>query len=177
MSRHSKFLSLILRHKPEEAGLTLDPQGWAEVQAVLKGCRAAGRPMTRDMLVTLVASSDKQRFTFSEDGRWIRAAQGHSVPVDLGLAPQTPPPMLYHGTARSSLDAIFSEGLTPQGRAQVHLSFDPETARLVGQRHGCPVVLTVATGRMQAEGHVFFCADNGVWLTDRVPRLFLGFHS
>lgn len=175
MPRQSKFLSLILRHKPEEAGLTLNARGWAPVSAVLKGCRAAGRPMTRAELDDLVASNDKKRFTLSQDGQWIRAAQGHSVPVDLGLSPIDPPGTLYHGTARTSLDAIFAGGLTPQRRAQVHLSSDLDTARTVGQRHGKPVVLRVDSARMHKDGFVFFRADNGVWLADHVPSAYLGF--
>ncbi len=175
MSKQSKFLSLVLRHKPEEAGLTLDPQGWVNIDTLLRGLKRAGRAMSRDELEALVADSDKKRFTISEDGKRIRAAQGHSVAVDLGLAPVTPPEHLYHGTASANLDAIFREGLKPGKRQKVHLSPDPETAERVGQRHGKPTVLRVETGRMATDGHLFWRADNGVWLTDHVPKDYLAF--
>lgn len=175
MSRDSKMLSRILRHTPEEIGLTLDAQGWAPVAELLRGLKKAGLPMTRAALLEVVAQNDKQRFTLSPDGTCIRAAQGHSVQVDLGLDPEEPPETLYHGTARTTLDAIFVEGLRPGRRRQVHLSSDRETAERVGGRHGRPVVLCVAALRMHREGHVFSRADNGVWLVDHVPSGYLGF--
>lgn len=175
MSRQSKFLSLVLRHKPEEIDLTLDSQGWARIDDLLKALKKAGRGMTRADLDILVADNDKKRFTFSEDGRRIRAAQGHSIPIDLNLTPTQPPEFLYHGTASSSLDSIFANGLVPGKRQHVHLSLDPQTATRVGQRHGKPVVLRINTGQMANDGHVFLKADNGVWLTAHVPSTYLGF--
>lgn len=171
----SKRLSLVLRHAPESIGLTLDSQGWASVSELLVRLKAAGAPMTPEQLREVVETNDKKRFTLSEDGSRIRAAQGHSVEVDLGLEAKAPPAILYHGTARSSLDSIFAGGLKPGSRRQVHLSLDVETARRVGGRHGKPVVLVVAAGEMQAAGFAFQQADNGVWLTDHVPPGFLSF--
>ncbi len=175
MSRESKFLSLVLRHKPEEIGLQLDKHGWVLVDELLRKLKKANRKLSRDELFQLVESSDKKRFTLSEDGSRIRAAQGHSVDVDLGLEPRRPPDELYHGTASANLDAIFSDGLNSGSRRQVHLSTNPETAERVGQRHGKPVVLRVEAKRMFDDGFEFFCADNGVWLTDKVPASYLGF--
>ena len=175
MSRHSKFLTLVLRHHPEVAGITLDSQGWVDVDQLLKGIKAAGRPMDRDDLFNLVRDSDKKRFTLSEDKKRIRAAQGHSIPVDLALLPTTPPDHLFHGTARASLDSIFATGLNPGKRLQVHLSPDVETALKVGQRHGRPVVMWVNTKQMHEDGHIFTQADNGVWMTDHVPAVYLSF--
>jgi len=175
MSRSSRFLSLVLRHKPEEAGITLDPQGWVRIDALLRGMKKAGRSMTRAELDALVAESDKKRFTISEDNTRIRAAQGHSVEVDLALDPVTPPDTLFHGTASASLDAIFEAGLNPGKRRQVHLSPDYETALTVGRRHGRPTVLRVDTAKMASDGFAFYRADNGVWLTDHVPARYLGF--
>lgn len=175
MSRESKFLSRILRHEPELVGLTLGAGGWVLVDDLLRGMKRAGHPLKRDALGVLVADSDKRRFTLSEDGRRIRAAQGHSVAVELDLPPATPPEELFHGTAAASLDAIWAEGLKPGKRQHVHLSSDPETATRVGQRHGRPVVLKIATGKMHADGHTFWQADNGVWLTDHVAPAYLSF--
>src|SRR5205085_6970174 len=127
---------------------------------------AAGTQFGREDLLHVVATSDKKRFSLSNDGQRIRAAQGHSVTVELGLSPQEPPPVLYHGTATRFVDSILSEGLKPQNRQQVHLSIDETTARRVGQRHGKPVILKIEARRMYAEGFKFFLADNGVWLTD-----------
>ncbi len=177
MSRTSKLLSRVLRHTPEDAGLTLGPGGWVEVDALLRGLKRAGHALTRPELESIVAENDKSRFTLSQDGQRIRAAQGHSVPVDLELTPVPPPPTLFHGTARASLDAIFAQGLNPGRRQHVHLSADAVTAERVGARHGKPVVLTVHAHAMHADGHTFWHADNGVWLTTQVPARYLGFHG
>jgi putative RNA 2'-phosphotransferase len=174
MSRESKFLSLVLRHKPEEIGLQLDQRGWVRIDDLLRKLKKANRKLSRDELIQLVENNDKKRFTLSEDGLRIRAAQGHSVNVDLGLEPQCPPDELYHGTASANLDAIFSGGLNPGRRHQVHLSLDSDTVERVGQRHGKPVVLRVEARRMFEDGFLFYCADNGVWLTDKVPADYLG---
>lgn len=135
--------------------------------------RAAGTSFSRQELHDVVANNDKKRYSLSEDGRHIRAAQGHSIAVELGLEPREPPSVLYHGTATRFLDAILSEGLKPQSRRQVHLSSDEATAQRVGRRHGKPVVLEVDALRMHQRGFGFFLAENGVWLTDRVPQEFL----
>jgi putative RNA 2'-phosphotransferase len=169
----SKFLSYVLRHAPESIGLSLDANGWADVRELLTRARKAGRHIELATLQEVVSTNDKQRFTLSEDGLRIRAAQGHSITIDLALVPSEPPPLLYHGTARRNLDAIFAEGLKPGRRQQVHLSLDPETARKVGQRHGKPTVLTVDAAAMHRDGHALFRADNGVWLTDGVPPRYL----
>lgn len=169
----SKFLSFVLRHKPDEIGLTLSADGWANVDELVVKAIAAGTAFDRADLLCVVASSDKKRFSLSPDGGSIRAAQGHSVSVELGLAPEAPPSILYHGTATRFVDAILSEGLKPQARQQVHLSSDKATAERVGQRHGKPHIFKVDAGGMHAKGFKFFRADNGVWLTDRVPPEFL----
>ena len=169
----SKFLSLVLRHQPEVADLELDPQGWVAIEELITKSTKVGTRFTRAELLAVVESSDKKRFTVSEDGTRIRAAQGHSIAVELGLAPSEPPPTLFHGTATRFLDAIFAQGLTPKSRQQVHLSADAATAERVGQRHGKPAVLHVDALRMHQQGYAFFRADNGVWLTDHVPAMYL----
>ncbi len=171
--RLSKFLSFVLRHEPQSVGLKLDPQGWASIDDLIAKGNAGGPRFSREELAHVVETSDKKRFSISADGLHIRAAQGHSVAVDLGLAPATPPTMLYHGTARRFLDSIMSRGLEPGRRQQVHLSIDTVTARRVGRRHGEPVILGVEASAMHAHGLAFFLADNGVWLTDHVPAEFL----
>lgn len=173
----SKFLSLILRHQPDVAGLTLDDAGWVDIDALLAGCARAGSPVTRDELDTIIRQNDKQRFAVSEDGRRIRASQGHSVQVDLGYEPAEPPAELYHGTAERVVPAIRREGLLRQARHHVHLSETAETARAVGQRHGRPVVIVVDAARMRTDGHVFFRSANGVWLVEHVPVAYLRFPS
>src|SRR5690606_20981728 len=175
MSKTSKFLSRILRHEPELAGLTLGPGGWVPVADLLRRLRRAGYRITPVELHCIVATNDKQRFTLSSDGQRIRAAQGHSIAVDLNLEPIKPPDTLFHGTARASLDAIFRDGLKPGRRRHVHLSPDHATAMKVGARHGRPVVLRVDTTTMHADGHLFYRSDNGVWLANHVPPEYLGF--
>ena len=169
----SKFLRLVLRHKPDAIGLTLDPQGWATIDVLIAKSAAAGTRFNRADLLHVVLTSDKKRFSVAPDGEHIRAAQGHSVEVELGLPPQEPPAILYHGTATRFLDSIFAQGLKPQGRQQVHLSADQVTAHRVGQRHGKAAILTVDAHRMHTMGIKFYLAENGVWLTDQVPAEFL----
>lgn len=169
----NKFLSYILRHHPERINLNLDPEGWASVDELLWALGQHGRDVSLEQLVEVVANDDKSRFTLSEDRQHIRAAQGHSVGISLGLKPQRPPPVLFHGTARSSLSAIMSDGLRPGRRNHVHLSLNMETARAVGRRHGSPVVISVDARRMAENGIEFLCSDNSVWLTEYVPGAYL----
>lgn len=169
----SKYLSKILRHQPERIGLKLDAQGWANIDELLRLLAQRGSALTRAELEAVVRDNDKQRFKISPDGQRIRASQGHSIAVDLGLPPMPPPNTLFHGTATHNMAAIFAKGLLPGRRRHVHLSRDFATAVRVGSRHGEAVVLAVASGAMHAAGHPFFVADNGVWLTAHVPPQFL----
>lgn len=171
--RLSKFLSLVLRHDPGTLGITLDSNGWVAVDELLSAAARAGKTITREQLDEVVATNDKKRFAFSPDGTRIRASQGHSVEVDLGLDPVEPPERLFHGTATRSVESIRAEGLVRQSRQHVHLSPDEETATRVGQRHGKPVVLIVRSGQMHRDGHAFYRSDNGVWLTASVPPEYL----
>lgn len=173
--RVSKFLSLVLRHKPEHVGLRLDYAAWAQVDELLACSDRAGLTLTRELVAEVVESSDKQRFTMTADGARIRANQGHSIDVDLGLGATVPPEVLFHGTARRSLEGIRALGLVSRSRQHVHLSLDEPTAVAVGRRHGKPVVLRIAAGKMHEAGHEFYRSKNGVWLTDRVPVEFIGF--
>jgi putative RNA 2'-phosphotransferase len=169
----SKFLSLVLRHEPGLIGITLDTAGWVSVDELLRACGDYGQPLTLEALRALVEGSDKRRFSFSEDGRRIRANQGHSVPVELGYSPASPPAILYHGTVEKFLLSIMEEGLKRGARHHVHLSPDEETALKVGARRGKPLVLKVESGKMHADGYDFFISTNGVWLTEHVPTKYL----
>ncbi|MFI7005710.1 RNA 2'-phosphotransferase [Streptomyces sp. NPDC050145] len=169
----SKYLSRHLRHRPDRIGLTPDDAGWVEIETLLAAAAAHGFPFTRAELDRVVAENDKRRFTI--DGTRIRANQGHTIAVDLGLEPAEPPAYLYHGTVPRFLDAIRAEGLRPMARHDVHLSADRETATRVGARRGRPVVLSVDAGAMHRDGHVFRVSANGVWLTAAVPPRYLRF--
>ena len=171
----SKFLSLVLRHEPQAIGITLDEEGWVDVGDLLRACERHGRPITRLQLNETVATNDKQRFAFSIDGSRIRANQGHSVHVDLGLTPREPPELLYHGTVSKVLESIRCQGLQRGHRHHVHLSNDERTASMIGQRRGKPVILVIEANRMFREGYPFYQSENGVWLTDSVPVTYLRF--
>ena len=172
--RTSKFLSLVLRHDPGSVGLVLDPAGWVAVDELLGAAARAGVAIDRATLERVVRENDKQRFALSPDGARIRASQGHSVPVELGLTPSEPPETLFHGTAARNVPAILLEGLRPGQRTHVHLSTDEATARTVGRRHGGPTaVLRVAAGAMHRAGHEFVRSENGVWLAKAVPGEFI----
>ena len=166
LTQTSKFLSYVLRHKPDAIGLELDSEGWVAIDELIS---KANVPITEELLKEVVITNDKQRFAISKDGKRIRANQGHSVKVDLQLKSQQPPDILYHGTASRFLDDILKEGLKPKQRQHVHLSSDTDTAIAVGQRYGEPVVLTVNARKMYQQGYKFFLSKNNVWLTESVP--------
>lgn len=169
----SKFISLILRHRPEVVGISLDKHGWADVEKLLTGMNKTGTSIDMQILEKIVAEDDKQRFSFNEDRTLIRANQGHSIPVDVELEKRIPPAILYHGTGEKYIASINEHGLIPKSRLYVHLSKDYETAVKVGSRHGKPVVYEVETGKMAADGYDFFLSVNGVWLVKSVPAEFL----
>ncbi len=171
----SRFLSLILRHKPEEIGIRLDAHGWVEVKTLLQALQKHGRTIDRQKLEEIVAENNKQRFAFDETGTRIRANQGHSVAIDLDLPASVPPDYLFHGTAESFISSIQKTGLQKQTRQHVHLSTNRDTATQVGSRHGKPCILVVRAGKMQEAGFQFYISDNGVWLTDHVPVEFIDF--
>jgi putative RNA 2'-phosphotransferase len=173
VTRASKFLAYVLRHDPAFIGLTLGDGGWIPVDELLKAAAQHGKRLDAAAIDAVLAAPGKKRYEV-RDGL-IRAAQGHSVAVDLGLDPVQPPPVLYHGTVARFLDGIFADGLRPGSRTHVHLSADTQTATTVGARRGKPVVLSVDGAAMNADGHEFFQASNGVWLTSHVPPAFLSF--
>jgi putative RNA 2'-phosphotransferase len=169
----SKFISRVLRHQPDKYGLALDEHGWAQIDDLIAVANRAGVPLTHAALQQVVEQNDKQRFAISDDGRAIRARQGHSVSVDLELLPIEPPEQLYHGTAERFVSSILAQGLLRRSRQHVHLSADLLTALKVGQRHGKPAVFTVASGVMHRDGIRFYRSENGVWLVDAVPVAYL----
>jgi putative RNA 2'-phosphotransferase len=169
----SKRMSKALRHQPERIGLRLDAAGWVDVEDLLRALSTPERPVTHEMLDEVVLRNDKRRFALDDTGTRIRASQGHSVQVDLGLTPLPPPDVLFHGTVDRFLDAIRREGLRPMLRHHVHLSADHETAMRVGARRGRPVVLSVDAAGLAATGQPFHCSANGVWLVAHVPPEYL----
>ncbi|MFD2231225.1 RNA 2'-phosphotransferase [Alkalimarinus sediminis] len=175
LNKTSKFLSFVLRHKPEAIDLTLDDNGWANIDELISKGNDSGEAsnLSRELIQEVVDTSDKKRFIISGDGRSIRANQGHSIQVDLQLKPMTPPELLYHGTATRFLDSILEEGLKPQERQHVHLSTDIETATAVGQRYGKPVILTIKALLMHEQGFQFYLSENSVWLTESIPNIYI----
>jgi putative RNA 2'-phosphotransferase len=172
----SKFLSYVLRHKPETIGIVLDNNGYVEVGAFLEALRTNGwSTFTKDDLDRVVKTNNKKRFAYSSDGLSIRASQGHSIQVDLNLDPQDPPEFLYHGTVDKFLSDIKQEGLNRRSRHDVHLSEDKATATNVGSRRGKPIILTIQAMRMHRAGYSFYKSANGVWLTNEVPSKFIVF--
>jgi putative RNA 2'-phosphotransferase len=173
--RLSKFLSLVLRHEPQVIGLSVDDAGWVVITELLEAANASGTKLDFDLLLRVVHENDKQRFAISPDGKSIRANQGHSIHVDLGLTPTEPPATLYHGTVATFLDGIRAKGLLPGSRRHVHLSADSFTAEIVGKRRGEPVILLIDAERMANDAIHFFLSQNGVWLTAHVPVGYIEF--
>ena len=164
-----KFISLILRHKPGTIGITLDSEGWADVDALINGINAAGHSIDTETLERIVAENNKKRYTLSPDKKRIRANQGHSIEVNVDMEIRTPPEKLYHGTADRFLDSIKAEGIKKMSRQYVHLSQDIPTALNVGRRHGKPVVLVIDAAKMAEDGFVFRISANGVWQSEDIP--------
>jgi putative RNA 2'-phosphotransferase len=169
----SKFLSLVLRHQPETIAITLDQNGWADVNDLIEKANNYGIKFDRETLNHIVATNPKKRFAFNDTLDKIRASQGHSVEIELGYTNQKPPEILFHGTAEKFVQSILDTGLEKGNRQQVHLSADFETAIKVGQRHGKPFVFKVLAEKMYNDNFEFFISDNGVWLTDNVPTKYL----
>ena len=170
----SRFISLILRHKPEVIGITLDEHGWADVDDMIAGINQSGKyKIDRDILDEIVRTDEKQRYSYNEDHTLIRANQGHSIPVDVELEKVEPPEFLYHGTGEKFTASIDKQGLIPKSRLYVHLSPDEETAVKVGRRHGKPVIYLVRAGNMKRDGYAFYRSVNGVGLTKEVPVKYL----
>ncbi len=168
----SRFMSLILRHKPEAIGISLDEHGWANVDELIAGI-AKTHEFNMDILEEIVRTDNKQRYSFNEDKTLIRANQGHSIPVDVEFDEVEPPEELWHGTGEKYVASIDKQGLIPKSRLYVHLSKDEDTAVNVGKRHGKPVLYIVKAGEMYRDGYKFFLSKNGVWLTKEVPVQYL----
>lgn len=173
IKRKSKWLSKHLRHSPERIGLELEDGGWVEVEKLLVAAAKFHMAMSRAELELVIAQNDKQRFGFNSDQTKIRASQGHSVEVDLGLEPRIPPAQLFHGTGAQNRELLLAEGLKKMRRQHVHLSIDLETATKVGARHGKPLIFVVDAAQMHADGCGFFQSDNGVWLCEEVAPRYL----
>ena len=170
----SRFISLILRHKPQVIGITLDEHGWADVKELVDGVnRSEGHYLDQEILEEIVRTDEKQRYSFNEDHTLIRANQGHSIPVDVELEKRIPPDILWHGTGEKYVTSIKEHGLLPKTRLYVHLSSDIETAKKVGSRHGKPVVFRVDCRQMEQDGYEFYLSANRVWLTKEVPAAYL----
>lgn len=171
--KDSKFLSFILRHDPSAIGVELDDAGWIEVSRLLGALQLHRPEITRERLIEIVETNDKRRFAFSKNRESIRASQGHSIGIDLGLPPTLPPSLLYHGTSKSNLKSIRNYGILRGQRHHVHLSPDENTALRVGSRCGKPVVLKIEAEKMAKSGFTFYVSENGVWLTEYVPPSFI----
>jgi len=174
LTKISKFLSLVLRHKPEVIGIQLDEHGWANVKELIEGINNQ-YDFNMKILEEIVRTDDKQRYSFNDDKTLIRANQGHSIQVDVELEEQIPPKYLYHGTGKKYVDSICDIGLISKSRLYVHLSEDWETAMKVGSRHGEPRVCRISCDEMIRDGYKFYKSKNGVWLTERVPKFYLEF--
>lgn len=167
--KYSKYLSYLLRHRPEAANLSMDKQGWVSVVEIMHAMQQKDARFTYQTLEEVVRTNNKKRFAFNDDKTKIRAHQGHSINIDLALPECCPPDVLFHGTATHFLASIKKQGLKPQKRDHVHLSPDKETAYNVGIRHGQAVILLVDSQAMYVAGHKFYHTENNVWLTAHVP--------
>jgi putative RNA 2'-phosphotransferase len=173
LKRISKFLSLILRHRPEQIGLNLDRAGWADIEELISKSLESGVVLDRPILRQIVEQADKKRFSFSDDGKRIRADYGHSIAIQPAEESTRPPEFLFHGTARRFLQSIQRGGLGPADRQYVHLVEDTKTAMEVGRRHGEPVVIIVKAREMHGQGYEFFKTESGIWLTKEVPAEYI----
>lgn len=176
MKSDSVFMSYVLRHDPDAINLDMDKRGWVSIQQLIDNANVVNRKLNLDLIKKIVRENNKGRFAISEDGKFIRALQGHSLSkerVSIEFEEKVPPSILYHGTATKFMDSIKERGLISNNRQYVHLSSNEETAVNVGSRHGTPIILEINTQEMINDGHIFFLSENGVWLTDNVPVKYL----
>lgn len=176
MKSDSVFMSYVLRHDPDAINLDMDKRGWVSIQQLIDNANVVNRKLNLDLIKKIVRENNKGRFAISEDGKFIRALQGHSLSkerVSIEFEEKVPPSILYHGTATKFMDSIKEKGLISNNRQYVHLSSNEETAVNVGSRHGTPIILEINTQEMINDGHIFFLSENGVWLTDNVPVKYL----
>lgn len=169
----SRYISLILRHKPEVINITLNEHGWANVEELIQGIAKNNPGFNKEILEEIVRTDNKQRYSFNDNKTLIRANQGHSIPVDVELEEKEPPCILYHGTGEKYVTSIDQNGLIPKSRLYVHLSKDVETAKAVGKRHGKEVVYSINSGQMYKDGYKFYLSKNEIWLTKKVPKKYL----
>ncbi len=169
----SKFLSLILRHKPESIGVSMSPHGWVKINELIQAAEKHRIYFNKKLIDQVIKEDNKQRFTYSTDGESIRANQGHSINIELELKPSKPPKILYHGTASRFMENIRKKGLLKMNRQHVHLSLLKKTAYDVGKRHGKPIILIIDANRMTKDGYDFYLSKNGVWLTEHVAPQYL----
>ena len=168
LTKTSKFISLILRHKPETIGIELDEHGWANVDELLKGVN-----IDFETLEKIVREDEKGRYSFNEDKTKIRANQGHSINVDVELEEKIPPDVLYHGTGQKYVDSINKIGLIPKTRLYVHMTEDLEVAKITGERHGKLAIYEIDAKQMAKNGIKFYKSVNNVWLTKNVDAKYL----
>ena len=152
LDKLSRYMSLILRHKPDVIGITLDKHGWADVNELIAGI-SKKNTFNMEILEEIVRTDSKQRYSFNGDKTKIRANQGHSISVNVELEKKEPPKFLYHGTGEKYVESIDKTGLVPKSRLYVHLSRDIDTAQNVGKRHGNPVIYKVHSKKMYDNGY------------------------
>lgn len=169
----SKFVSLVLRHKPENIGLTLSKDGWANVDELIEKIKSIGKNIDKDILERVVLYNDKKRFSFNENHTLIRANQGHSINADLQFEEKEPPEILFHGTSINNIDSIKQEGIKKMGRLHVHLSLTEEIAKKVGERYGKPAIIKINAKKMYEDGIKFYLSENKVWLCDYVDSKYI----
>ena len=173
IKQKSKFLSLVLRHKPEVIDLTLDENGWADIKELITKASAKDVILSQEIIKVVIETNDKQRFTYNDVKSKIRANQGHSIKIDIDLESVEPPSLLYHGTAKRNIDSILEKGIDKRNRQHVHLSNEIETAKNVGSRHGKPIIIIIDASQMHRDGIKFYLLKNKVWLTEFVDAKYI----
>ena len=171
----SKLISYWLRHSPEDANLQVDEFGWVALEKLQSALEARGYIISIDQLLELNRSFDKVRWEIDHIKQRIKATHGHSIPVSLDSTPETPPEILYHGTAVQFLTRIIEKGLLPMNRQFVHLSETKGIALEVGSRHGNPFMIAIGTKELLDKGWKFYKTSENVWLTASIPSDYLSF--
>lgn len=171
--RLSKYLSYILRHDPQEADLSIDKYGFADLNRVVEALNETKHYWAgKEDIEYLIENSDKTRFEIK--GYKIRALYGHSIDVEIEEELHQPPPKkLYHGTSPDSAEAISEEGIKSQNRQFVHLSKTKEEAYRVGKRHHLePVIFQIDAEKAWKEGITFY-ERGDLYLVEYMPSTYL----
>lgn len=171
----SMFMSKVLRHEPHIIGITLDENGWTNLDEFNVKLKKVFNNISIDKIKYIVDTDEKKRYSILDNK--IRANQGHNskLKVNLEFNKVVPNKSLYHGTIDKFINSIKENGLLPQSRQYVHLSSSLKVAKNVAKRRineGNIVIIEIDVEKMIKDGYDFYLSDNNVFLVKNIPNIY-----